>query len=75
MVIQTANRASSGSTCVLVRTVTEGDILLSAGRARAGTRSPPSSLSSCVSPGSALLLLSPPRTCYVLLGRKGEPAG
>lgn len=74
MVIQTANKASSGSTCVLVRTVTEGDIL-SAGRERGAMQNPSSSLSSCVSSGSALLLLSPPRTCYVLLGRKGEPAG
>lgn len=68
MVIQTANKASSGSTCVLVRTVTEGDILLSAGRERRATRSPSSSLSSCFfrfcsSPSvSSSYLLCTPRT-------------
>lgn len=74
MVIQTANKASSGSTCVLVRMVMEGDILFSGGRERGATQSPSSSLFSCA-PGSTVLLLSPPRTCYVLLGHKGEPAG
>lgn len=74
MVIQTANKASSSSTCVLVRMVMEGDILFSGGRERGAMQSPSSSLFSCA-PGSTLLLLSPPRTCYVLLGHKGEPAG
>lgn len=68
MVIQTANKASSGSTCVLVRMVMEGDILFSGGR---GCNAEPFFISFLLCSGSTVLLLSPPRTCYVLLGHKG----
>lgn len=73
MMIQTANKASSGSTCVLVRMVMEGEILFSGGTDRGAMQSPSSSRFSCTL-GPAVLFLSPFRTCDVLVGHKGESA-
>lgn len=64
MVVQIANKTSSSSTCVLVRMVMEGEILLSGSRDRYNPE--PLFIFSCA-PGPAVLLLSPPCTRYVLL--------
>lgn len=65
MVVQIANKTSSSSTCVLVRMVMEGEILLSGSSDRCNPE--PLFISFSCAPGPAVLLLSPPRTCYVLL--------
>lgn len=65
MVVQIANKTSSSSTCVLVRIVMEGEILLSG--SRDSCNSEPLFISFSSAPGPAVLLLSPPCTRYVLL--------
>uniref|UniRef100_A0A8D1R2W2 BZIP domain-containing protein n=2 Tax=Sus scrofa TaxID=9823 RepID=A0A8D1R2W2_PIG len=70
MVIQTANKASSSSTCILVRMAMEGEILFSGGRDRGAIQSSSSSLffsclcsRSCSSPSvSSSYLPCTPRT-------------